>query len=222
MSGPPVSHHLRVSRTARYLTQGELEGASEVWFVLHGYSQLATTFLRSFAPVAEPGRLLVAPEGLSRSYFEEHGTRRVGAVWMTKEDREADIEDTVQYLDRLAERIRLSVPGEPRVEVHGFSQGAAAACRWVAYGSLQPDRLVVWGSALPPDLPLDRYGARLTRAGLTLAVGNRDKYLSTDDVDREEARLRAHGVAPIIHRFEGGHRVDSSVLRLLATRETAP
>src|SRR6185436_6721727 len=29
----PVSHHITVPRTARYITQGEIESASEVWFV---------------------------------------------------------------------------------------------------------------------------------------------------------------------------------------------
>ena len=43
----------------------------EVWLVLHGYSQLAGGFLRWFEPAARPGRLIVAPEGLSRAYFEE-------------------------------------------------------------------------------------------------------------------------------------------------------
>ena len=222
MSGPPVAHHLKVARTARYFTQGEIEGASEVWFVLHGYSMLATSFLQWFAPVAVPGRLLVAPEGLSRSYFEEKGGRRVGASWMTKEDREAEIEDYLQYLDRLAERIRLSVAGEPRLEVHGFSQGAATACRWLSYGTARSDRLVVWGSRLPPDLPLDRFGDRLIRAGLTICIGSRDKYISPTDLDEELARLAAAGLHPPVYRFDGGHRVDAGVLRTLTEKEPLP
>jgi predicted esterase len=221
VSGPPVAHHLKVGRTARYFTQGEIEGASEVWFVLHGYSMLAASFLQWFAPVTVPGRLLVAPEGLSRSYFEEKGGRRVGASWMTKEDRDAEIEDYLLYLDRLADRIRLSVAGEPRVEVHGFSQGSATGCRWIAYGSLRPDRLVVWGSKLPPDLPLDQFGERLTRAGLTICIGSRDKYISPADMDEEIARLAAAGLHPALHRFEGGHRVDAGILRTLTDKEPA-
>jgi predicted esterase len=221
MSGPPVAHHLKVGRTARYFTQGEIEGAAEVWFVLHGYSMLATSFLQWFGPAAVPGRLLVAPEGLSRSYYEEKGGRRVGASWMTKEDREAEIEDYLQYLDRLAERIRLSVSGEPRIEVHGFSQGAATACRWIAFGGMRPDRLVVWGSLLPPDLPLDRFGERLTRAGLTMCLGSRDKYISAGDFDQELARLAAAGLHPEVHRFDGGHRVDPTVLRSLTAQESS-
>jgi len=216
---PPVEHHLQVHRTARYLTLGEVEGASEIWFVLHGYGMLAASFLQWFEPVAEPGRLLVAPEALSRSYFDEKGARRVGASWMTKEDRDAEIEDYVRYLDRLAAQIRLGVLGDPRIEVHGFSQGAATACRWAAFGTVRVDRLVLWSNGVPPDLPLDRYGKRLSRAGLTIAIGTRDRYVTKEAVDREQARLAAAGIHPAVHRFEGGHRVDAETLRALVREE---
>ena len=220
MAPTPVSHHLVVPRTARYLTQGEVEGASELWYLLHGYSMLAASFLRQFEPAARPGRLLVAPEGLSRAYFEEHGARRVGASWMTKEDREAEIEDYVRYLDQLGRQVRLAVPGTPRVEVHAFSQGTATACRWVALGGARVDRLVLWSGGVPPDLSLARYGPALMQAGLTLAIGTRDRYLPEEEIQRELARLAAAGLAPSVHRFEGGHRVDPGLLRTLS-EETA-
>ncbi len=211
----PISHHLSVPRTARYLTEGEFESAQEVWFVLHGYSMLAASFLQWFEPIAKPGRLLVAPEALSRSYFEEKGVRRVGASWMTKEDRDAEIEDYVRYLDLLAERVLAGVPGSPRIEVHGFSQGAATACRWVAFGQRRPARLMLWGGGVPPDLPLDRYGALLTGAGLEIAVGTRDQFIPAEEVDREQSRLAAAGLTPKVHRFDGGHRVDRDTLLAL-------
>jgi predicted esterase len=209
----PIEHHLKVSRTARYLTEGEVESAAEVWFVLHGYSMLASVFLKQFEPAARPGRLLVAPEALSRSYYEEGGGRRVGASWMTKEDREVEIEDYIGYLDLLADRVLTAVPGSPRVQIHAFSQGTATACRWVAFGRIRAERLVLWSGGVPPDLPLDRYGPALTRSGLTLAIGTRDKYITIADVDREQARLAAAGLTPEVHRFDGGHRVDTGLLR---------
>lgn len=207
-----VVHHITVPRTARYITQGEIESAQEVWFVLHGYSMLAASLLRWFEPAARPGRLLVAPEALSRAYFEEKGTRRVGASWMTKEDRDAEIEDYVRYLDLMAARVLAGVPGQPRIEVHGFSQGTATACRWVAFGNPAVDRLMLWSGLVPPDLPLDRYGPVLSRSGLEMAFGSRDQFISPDDVDREQARLAAAGLTPRIHRFDGGHRVDRATL----------
>lgn len=212
----PVTHHLLVPRTARYFTQGEIEGAAEVWFVLHGYGMLAAGLLRWFEPALRPGRLLVAPEALSRSYFEEKGARRVGASWMTKEDRDAEIEDYVRYLSTLEEQIRLGVGGTPRVEVHAFSQGTATACRWVAFGRPRVDRLVLWCGAVPPDLPLDRYGAALMAAGLTLATGSNDPFIPQEEVDREQARLAAAGLLPVVHRFAGGHRVDAALLKDLS------
>ena len=43
----PHTHHLRVARTARYYTLGGGGLAPRVvWFVLHGYGQLAGQFIR--------------------------------------------------------------------------------------------------------------------------------------------------------------------------------
>src|SRR5437867_5464394 len=86
-------HHLSVSRTARYFTLGERSAAvAEVWFACHGYGQLAARFLEQLRVLDDGTRYLVAPEGLSRFYLSESPTeRRVGARWMTREDRIADI-----------------------------------------------------------------------------------------------------------------------------------
>ena len=208
----PVAHHLVVPRTARYFTEGEVEAAEEVWFVLHGYSMLAASFLSWFEGAARPGRLLVAPEGLSRAYFEEAGARRVGASWMTKEDREVEIEDYLRYLDLLADRVLSGAARDARVEVHGFSQGTATACRWLGLGRLKASRLVLWAGGVPPDLPLDRFRAALRDTAFVVVVGTRDRYVSEADVERETARLATAGILPGIRRFEGGHRVDRATL----------
>jgi predicted esterase len=135
---------------------------------------------------------------------------------MTKEDREVEIEDYVGYLDGLAAQLLPAIGGEPRVEVHGFSQGTATACRWVAFGRIRPQRLMLWCGGVPPDMPLDRYGESLTRGGLTLAFGSRDKFISPVDADREQARLAAAGLTPMTHRFDGGHRVNAELLTTLS------
>ena len=62
-------HHLKVSRTARYFTLGELnEQTKNVWFVCHGYGQLAEYFIRNFEAINDGENLIVAPEALSRFY----------------------------------------------------------------------------------------------------------------------------------------------------------
>src|SRR6266498_2722637 len=138
-------HRLTVSRTARYFTLGRPD--REVWFVLHGYGQLAALFLRHFEPLDDGTRLIVAPEGLSRFYLtEDPAERRVGASWMTREDRLTEIEDYVQYLDAVHADVVGSVDRSlVKVRVLGFSQGAATACRWASTGASRVDRLIVWG-----------------------------------------------------------------------------
>lgn len=209
-------HHITVSRTARYLVAGDEQGAQEVWFVLHGYSQLAASLLRWFEPAFRPGRLIVAPEALSRAYFDEQRARRVGASWMTREDRDREIEDYVRYLDQLAEEVIGILPPRPRVEVHGFSQGCATACRWVTFGRHPVDRLVLWGGTVPPDLDLDRMRSNLRGARVIMAVGDRDQFVTPDQVRTEEQRLRGLGLPLDVHRFTGGHIVDATALAALA------
>ncbi|MEJ2217163.1 MAG: hypothetical protein P8099_11165 [Gemmatimonadota bacterium] len=105
-----IERHITVSRVARYYTLGPPAiDAAEVWFVLHGYRQLAGRFLRRFEALDDGTRRIVAPEGLSRFYVDDdsgpHGPgSRVGASWMTREDREREIDDYVAYLDAVASR----------------------------------------------------------------------------------------------------------------------
>src|SRR5712691_5295634 len=98
-------HQIAVTRTARYYTLGKPGPRTQaVWFVLHGYGQLAERFLHHFEPLDDGSRLIVAPEGLSRFYLGDPAERpsperKVGASWMTREDRLAEIGDYVRYCD---------------------------------------------------------------------------------------------------------------------------
>ena len=94
-------HHLEVKRTARYFTLGTLdENTEQIWFVLHGYGQLAQFFIKKFSVLDDGKTFLVAPEALSRFYLEGV-TGRVGATWMTREERSNEVADYVFYLNQL-------------------------------------------------------------------------------------------------------------------------
>lgn len=209
-------HHLPVSRTARYFTLGSPERAREVWFVCHGYGKLAARFLERFRVLAAEDRCIVAPEGLSRFYATESpAERRVGASWMTREDRLSEIDDYIRYLDAVYTTI---APSAARATALGFSQGAPTVCRWVAMGSSRIDRLVVWGGEVPPDLDLGREPAlgRLRASRLTLVYGTRDEFFTPKIVAATEERLRAHAVPYELISFDGGHEIDTGVLERLA------
>ncbi len=213
-------HHLSVARTARYFTLGKSSPeVAEVWFVLHGYGQLAGRFLRHFEPLAQAGALVVAPEGLSRFYVDDvppPPERKVGASWMTREDRLGEIEDYVRYLDAVYEEVFRGVKRPAvRVTVLAFSQGTATGCRWLARGVARADRLILWGGEVPPDLDLAGARSRLAPLDLTLVVGRRDEYITAKLLARETARLTAHGIPFRVVQFDGGHEVDRETLEQL-------
>ena len=127
---------------------GDLSTAREAWLILHGYGMLAQGILHWFRHAEREGRVLVAPEGLSRFYVEHGGIRRVGASWMTREDRAHEIEDMVGYLELAVTSVVGSIP---RLEVHGFSQGVSAAARWLSRTSRPVARLACWAGSFPED-----------------------------------------------------------------------
>lgn len=204
---------LRVPRTARYGIRGDSTApVTEIWFLLHGYGHSAEVFLDAMAPVAAPGRLLVAPEGLSRFYLKgSHG--EVGASWMTKVAREGEIADQLSWLDALHDRI-LEAHRRERITVHllGYSQGAAAACRWLTHGKVRPDRVTLWAGSVPADLDLEAFRARLPAAGFLLVLGQRDPFIRPLRGEEEIARLRGAGLPFELVRHPGGHRLEDALL----------
>ena len=87
-------------KTFRYHILNEGTNAKKVLYVLHGYGQLAEFFVRKFRELGDE-YLIVAPEGMHRFYLQG-SSGRVGASWMTKEDREQDIKhDDERQSDQL-------------------------------------------------------------------------------------------------------------------------
>ena len=222
-------HRIVVPRTARYYTLGPTHGfPREVWIVCHGFGQLAARFLQSFAPLDDGTRLIVAPEALSRYYLDSIAQRRgqeaprVGATWMTKEFRDAEIADYVGYLDLVATEIRHHLTGaSPRFVVLGFSQGTATVARWLGASDFRADELILWGGQIPPELEASEWAGRLHGAGITLVAGNEDNYITPKVLAAEAEKLSEAGVPHHVVRFEGGHAIDAATLVTLAERFTA-
>lgn len=203
---------LETRRTARvfYLGGGRPGEPVELWYLLHGYRQRAERFLERFRPLACAERLLVGPEGLSRFYLarggEGHsGADPVGASWMTRLERESEIRDYVRYLDLVA---RSSEHGfrVPSRTVLGFSQGAHTAVRWVVLGRIRAARLILWGAALPRDLPGTASG-RFAGTHLTLVRGKGDLLRRRSEEEAEERWLEREGIDYTLRTHDGGHEI---------------
>jgi predicted esterase len=210
--------HLAVTRRARFVSLGPAAAdARALWIALHGYAQLAARFLREWEPIVDGSTLIVAPEALSRFYLETardgRHADRIGASWLTREDRESEIADTVGYLDSLVDHLCAGLPSAPPIGILGFSQGGAAAVRWVARGRVRPARLVLWGSALPADVPPAAIAAKGTPLDVVLVAGRSDPFVAEAAVSAQSDALAAAGARIRVERFEGAHTLDTATLR---------
>ena len=217
-----TEHHLTVQRTARYYTVGQLtEDTKNIWFCLHGFGQLAQYFSRNFTDLADGQTLIVVPEGLSRLYLNGD-YKRVGASWLTREDREHEIKDFLVYLNSLYDLI---LKGYDAADFHitllGFSQGAATACRWLNHSDdssrcIRADRLILWAGFFPNGLTELINPVKLTNVDCHYVYGQQDEYMAQmDDVDGYLRRLQTEVPNLKLTAFAGGHRVESVVLQAI-------
>lgn len=224
-SDPPEEHHLVTTRSARYFTVGApVAGTSTVWFALHGYAQLAERFLRPFQDVVPVGTMVVAPEALSRFYLElpraDRGhMARVGAAWMTKEDRLREIADAVAWLDvtyrDVMDRVVLATGREPMVGVLAFSQGVATAMRWIAGGRPAPARVVMWAGSVADDVNISALQHALRDSEVVLVAGTSDSFMTEKARRTLIAQWAAMGIQVREVQYEGGHELESTTLEAL-------
>jgi len=200
-----IENHIEVLKTARYfklVPQGEIR---TVLFVIHGYRQLAKYFIRQFQPLTELGIMVVAPEGLHRFYIEGYDGR-VGASWMTKEDREVDIKDYVNYLNSLHSTLDIS-PQIP-IDILGFSQGGPTACRWLSEARFDARKLILHSTVFPNDFDFKGNMKKLAKAQVYSVFGDADQFANEEVIAEKTEWMKGKGVDSDLLRFEGGHEVD--------------
>jgi predicted esterase len=209
-----IKQNISVSKTARYYLSREItDKIISVWFVLHGYGQLAEEFILNFEPISNDQTLVVAPEALNRFYWKGfHG--KIGATWMTKEDRLNEIKDYVNFLDILYHEVMSKIQGNTfKVTVLGFSQGTATACRWLVKTKIKVDKLILWGGTIPPDINTKAFEKILEVSNLTIVIGNKDEFIDENMIDREIKFLDKSKVIYKLIRFDGKHEIKPEILQ---------
>jgi len=211
-------------RTGRYAMAGaDADTARRIWFVLHGYGQLAPRFLRPFLEVIPPDTCVIAPEGLSRFYREMPQSdgrhlQRVGATWMTRESRDTDIADAVRWLDGVhGDVLDSRKPGidAPACGVLAFSQGVATAMRWVASGTVRPACFVAWAGGLADDVQQETFREKVAGIDVVLVAGDMDEFASESARATVKVAMSRYHPAPRDILFAGAHHLDPGVLKML-------
>lgn len=194
-----------------FLSQEPTFKEKEIWIVVHGYGQLAEFFLRKFIPYFSPERLFIAPEGTNYNYLEGF-QGRVGANWMTKHERETAIENNHRLLDKLIDSILEKYPEKPKINVLGFSQGAATATRWACNWDKNIDKMVLWAGGFALDLNIQSAHAIFEATDLILVLGEKDTLITPESISKQEELILSLGKSVERLTFDGGHELDAQVL----------
>lgn len=212
--------HIRFNFKARYFTAGTLDASTrQVWVVFHGYGQLAQYFLKKFEPLTMQNIFIIAPEGLSRFYLSEltstgRPDNKVGATWMTREDRQTDIDNYIHYLDTVYTDVLAhnTIP----VTLFGFSQGCATVCRWAIEGHPVFDRLILWAGLFPPDMNFEKGHDILSTKENYMIIGDHDPFLTPERMDEFDQLAAKLNIQPTKQTFPGKHELNLELMQQFA------
>ncbi len=211
MGNKAREHTLKVQKTARFYTLEPRGKHQADLLALHGYRQLGKFFIEQLRALTELGIRVIAPEGLHRFYIEGY-SGRVGASWMTKEDRLSDIDDYIAYLSQLYQSMEL---GKVPLHILGFSQGGPTACRWMASTEVPISSLILHSTVFPNDFDFEGQGERLRKVPCFAIFGDDDPFASDATIHEKMAWMKMKGIVPKLLRYEGGHSIHMGSILLV-------
>lgn len=205
------THWIPVAQEQRVDSLGALsESTKHVWVGLHGYGQLVQFFARHFRSLVTEERAFVFPQGPHKFYLNGvHG--RVGASWMTKDQRLVDIANQRIYLGFVFRWIKKQAP-KATIHCIGFSQGVATIMRCIGHEDVQPSSLLAWAGSWPPDLDKTNR-ATLEKLRFKACFGSQDEYITTEKQQEMIGYyLEKYNFEPLVSVYEGGHSFDAEKL----------
>lgn len=204
-----VQHHLmKVERTACIYTLGILsEKTKYIWLVCHGYGQSAEKFIYKFEQLDEKEHFIIAPEGLSRFYWNGVGGEVV-ASWMTSKNRENEIEDYLYYIQNVLTKFQFQTQHKTELICFGFSQGVATIMRFLA--AFKPDfkDIILWAGSIPKEIDYLALRKYFRSGKIHQIYGVDDEYLTPQFISQENDFILSQKLKLISHQFKGTHRID--------------
>lgn len=192
---------------APYYTRNQLTAATKrVWLVFHGYGQLSRFFIRKFDQLNPEENFIVAPQGLNKAYLDGFAGR-VGANWMTKENRLVDIANQYSYIDAVLTDAQV-LPDKFEFVYFGFSQGVSTMCRYAAYSLLSFSKMVLWAGSFPPELEREHFSFLKGTEKILYYTGTEDPFLEPGKIDALASKVSSvMNIQPEITTFSGKHEL---------------
>ena len=214
-----IQHKRKIQKTAHFSTIGDpTKTIEELWIVCHGYGQLASKFIDDFHVLKQPGRLIVAPEGLSRFYWGGF-TGPVVSSWMTSGHRLDEIEDYCNWLDSLYAELQSMFFPNIKITILGFSQGTATVMRWLHARQPNIHQLILWAGMTPEDISYLELTDYFKKINKIFVYGTEDKFITSERLEWHAGFLKEQKLDFQVLDFEGKHRMDDELLRSISNNE---
>ena len=208
-----IKKTLQIEKKARYFLLGNPgNDTSIVWVVLHGYGMLSEFFIQKFKKLENKNTLILAPEALNRFYIDTN-YGRVGASWMTKDERQDDIKENIKYLNSLMDQIIKEI-GHNRFKINvlGFSQGGATACRWLFKSGLKFENLIMWAGDIPKDTLTEENRLKWNDMNTHLVMGKKDELINEEMKAKFLKLVTEYKLDYKLTLYDGDHRIYPDVL----------
>jgi len=205
---------IKIERTAHYYSLGEINKKTrEIWLVCHGYGQLAEFFIEKFKVIDRPSRYIIAPEGLNKFYLKGYNGR-VGASWMTKENRIDEINDYCKFLDTLIIKMKKQAHKDCRLNLLGFSQGTSTLSRWFLRTNEKVVKMILWGGYIANDFNFEKYSLLKKNTKILMVFGTDDEFYSKTDVKSYKESMKNFDVKWI--EYDGKHTIPPKIIKEIA------
>lgn len=208
-----IKKTLQIEKKARYFQLGNPgNDTSIVWVVLHGYGMLSEFFIQKFKKLETKNTLILAPEALNRFYIDTN-YGRVGASWMTKDERQDDIKENIKYLNSLMDQVIKEI-GHNRFKINvlGFSQGGATACRWLFKSGLKFENLIMWAGDIPKDTLTEDNRLKWNDMNTHLVMGKKDELINEEMKAKFLKLVTEYKLDYKLTLYDGDHRIYPDVL----------
>lgn len=207
-----IENFIKTEKTGRfYLSKVPDERVKNIFFLFHGYGQLAKNFINDFNFWNNDLNLLLAPEGLSKFYSKGN----IGASWMTKEDRENEIDDYLHFLNSITNLVLDKLPLTPeKINILGFSQGVHTATRFAINSYLNVNNLILCSSDFPNDADFKKLKEKNDNGmKIYYIYGNSDKAIRLENFEKSENLLIQNEIKFEKIVFEGEHELNEMILQ---------
>lgn len=182
-----------------------------IWMVFHGMGYLSRYFLKPFLALDPEENYIISPQAPSKYYLDDQ-FKYVGASWLTREDRDLELQNALAYVDGVFENE--AIPENVNLILFGFSQGVSIVTRWMSLRKINCSSLLLYAGSIPNELSATDFDFMdFETTSVKIIFGNQDKYLTEERVQLENKKINLifKGNATTV-TYEGGHEINSKVL----------